>query len=40
MQGLRNVGVPRTDLDPEETHKTHYLYIESTHGSFKNINDT
>jgi len=33
--GSRNVGIPR--MDTEETREMHNLYIESTHGSFKNI---
>ena len=37
LQDSRNFGIPRMDLDTEETHETHNLYIESTHGSLKNI---
>ena len=39
LQGSRNVGIPRMDLDTEETHETHNLYMESTrlYGSLKNI---
>jgi len=28
----RNIGIPRMDLDMEETHETHNLYIECTYG--------
>ena len=37
VQGSRNVSIPRMDLDTEEIRETHNFYIESTHGSFKNI---
>jgi len=32
-----HVGIPRMDLDTEKTYETDNLYIESTHGSLKNI---
>jgi len=38
LQDSRNVGIPRMNLDTEETHETHNLYIEKTRGSLKNIN--
>jgi len=37
LQGSRNVGIPRMDLDTEEIRETHNLYIENTYGSLKNI---
>ena len=33
----KNAGIPRMDLDTEETREMHNLYIESIHGSLKNI---
>jgi len=33
----RNIGIPRMDLDTEETCETHNLYIERIRGSLKNI---
>jgi len=36
----QNVGIPRKhsmDLDKEEIPETHNFYVESTHGSLKNI---
>jgi len=39
VQGLRNVGILRMDLDTKEIRETHNLFIESTHGSLKNIKD-
>jgi len=29
LQGSRNVGIPRMDLDTEEIRETHNLYIEN-----------
>ena len=37
LQGSRNVGIPRMDLDTKEIRETHNLYIEKTRGSLKNI---
>jgi len=37
LQGSWNVGIPRMDLDTEETRETHNLYIERTRGSLKSI---
>jgi len=31
------LGIPRMDLDTEETRETHNLYIERTRGNLKNI---
>ena len=37
LQGLRNIGISRMDLNTEKTRETHIFYTESTRGSFKNI---
>jgi len=37
LQGSRNFGIPRMNLDTEETRETQNIYIESPRGCLKNI---
>jgi len=40
VQNSRNVGIPRMNLDTEETRETHNFYIESTRGNLKNTHQS